>query len=135
MELIEYQAQGKVIHMTDSVLRFPAYLPLPTLNGYQVIQSPCELITTLRSSGIINARVRNRGQKTFSVRYLMNEIQHHNFVFFYGETNAGVEPFIITLLLGSRLREYKVKFTGVPSFDFISSRAISVACNYSEVLT
>ena len=65
----------------------------------------------------------------------MNDIQHHNFVVFYDDTDHGVEPFLITLLLGSRFHEYKVKFTGTPSFDFISSKAISVACNYSEVLT
>ena len=121
--------------MTNSILRFPPHLPLPTLNGYQVIQSPCELITTVRSSGIINARVRNRGQKTFNVRYLMNDIEHNNFLFFYGETDHGVEPFLITLLLGSMFHEYKVKFTGTPSFDFISAKSISVACSYSEVLT
>ena len=120
--------------MTDSVLSFPSWLPTPTPNGYQILQAPCELITTLRTSGIINARIRARGQKVFNVRYLMNEFEYFNFIVFYSDTDFGVLPFTVNLLIGSGFRQFTVKFTGVPAFDYRDGNYVEVACSYSEVL-
>ena len=120
--------------MSDNILAFPPYLPDPTPNGYQILQSPCDVITTLRSNGIISARIRSRGQKTFNVRYIFTTIEYHNFVVFYHDTDFGVNPFTINLLIGSSFREFTVKFTGTPGFDYTNGNYVDVTCSYSEVL-